>query len=1268
NTIKMTLQDLTWGASVWSGSQWLAGAVDGSTRVVCSFVSQTGSPPLWTYNYSVGASTMVSGHKYEVRVWAKDNAGNWTNGGVGEGNGYGVYIQAPGAGSTDTVKRFWYESTPPNSAITSQTNGSRYSTLGMLSGNAQDTGAVLNAGIASLVPDGGIKILISNSADDNSGFYFLWASTGTMQTGSANWITVDNNVSGNWDKTLLTCVDFAQNTTYWIRVKSKDAARPSGTDSVTDQGNEESPAPFVWITWDSEKPKVFTTQPDPTNSSTGNNGRMNSLTTISGTCVDNGTIAVPNGKIATSGGIELNIVDLDGGPATWNGLPTGWAGGDNPNTWVSTSTFIGVSSGTWTYSVPVSSWTNAHKYRIRVRAKDASNPANYTTTGICVSTFTYDTAPPVTGVSYPSGTPAYLKLLTGNINGTTDDIYTTLVQLKIRRNDGWTYDGSVFADDGVPNIYDSGGNWKTVTLTPTTWNYSDLTEAKLTDGYRYEVLTKSQDLATNLENISSPLKALTTFYFDTTIPVKSTITYPTSTPATDIAQIRGDCADPITNYYNTGIAEVNIRIRDTENYLPGNATYWNGAGGWVEDLTHNTAAIWRATTLSSNATGWWWPGATGDTVPDWTSNKIYEISAKAKDRALNWGTNYSTQTFKRDTAPPTVAINKPSTGELYRNSVLSITGNATDPGTTSKIKEVHYAVRDLTLGATWWTGAAWLSGTDTTYWVTLTSTPVQYFPDGTNVTWSTGAVNFASGSGHYYRISARAMDVPGNTTAVADHKTKYLYYDTQAPTTTLTNIIDGNVYPSSLLTISGSAGDTFNPNAADVKKVEVKISEGSNYWSPYTGWTTNNVWYSSSPSQGSGIYSAGVWMTSAAWTNNITYTIKYKGHDNSRDETEAENGNFEAEDAAHTKTFTYDTERPISTCTYPASPNGQRIVSFATISGTAADVGSNANLRIKPNFEGVNIYDTTSGFLKTLNASQQWVDGDTGLYLPVVYTQYTGSSSSGTWKYTITYPTNVWVNGNNYRIRTRAQDVAGWDESGTVERTFIVDTSSPTSTVAIPTGGSIVSSLPTISVNAPSDTATMKMRLKHVSGGTTFWWTGSWNSGTDDDGSWLSISPSWIYSHADFVDKSAWNHVSVSQGTTFYLRTKAQDDAGNVEEVNNTIIFRFDDDPPTASIAAPPVQYNSVTLAGRYSVLPTISGTCSDAPAGVQTPSGIAFTLTDGTSYYTNSQEWLTAVSTCTATLSANATYWSKGGTGYINNKVYSLKVWGTDSVGNVNY
>ncbi|MEW6555741.1 MAG: hypothetical protein AB1349_00125, partial [Elusimicrobiota bacterium] len=1212
--VQMTLQDLTWGTSFWSGSQWLAGAVNGSTRVVCN---KSGSGTEITFDYSVGASTMVSGHKYEVRVWARDNAGNWTA-------NYGDYLQ----GATDTVKRFWYESTEPNSVILSQTEGQRYSSLTTISGTAEDTGATpYNAGVADL-SDGGIKIQISNS--DDSKFYFRWASSGTMQaSGTGNYFTVGEFAAPPvWSTAALAaCADFIDDAQYIIRVKAKDKARPSANDTVTNSGNEEVTISSINFIWDSQAPKVFTTNPQD------NAGRKNTLATISGTCVDNNTVDNPKGKMATSNTVELNIVDIDGGPATWKG--NGWETGDNPNTWVSTSTFVGYSSGTWSYGITDSTWTSGHQYRIRVRVKDATLPSPGLYSSVCVSTFTYDTARPESAVSYPATSPAYLKTF-GTISGTCSDDTQTM-KIKIRRNDGRTF----LATSGLADkfevdsadIYADGGNWNTVSPTPPTWSYGTFTDAYLANGYRYEILTKAWDEATNPENITSPLKNLTTFFYDLTIPVRSTITYPTATPETTISIIRGDCSDPVVNYFNTGIAEVTIRIRDTENYLPGGATYWNGAGSWVQDNTHN--ANWLTCTLSPNSTGWWY----NTSIPNWTSDKVYEITARAKDKALNWGTDYSTQTFKRDTSAPVVTLQKPINNDYRLKTLATISGSATDPASTSNVDRVDYAIRNLTLGSTYWNPATgqWIETANTTYWLSLYPTPAA------TVVWSTGAVSFTAG--HYYKISVRAKDAPGNITADANCPIKNFYYDASAPTTTITNITNNAVY-SSLPTVSGQAGDNPLPNQSGVKRVEVKIYDGTQYWVPTRSpqWGAEE-WYNSQ-------YSGGVWTTTCPWTNDKTYTITYRGEDLCYDESEAQNGNVEAD---NTRTFTYDTQAPISTTTFPAAPNGQTINWLPTISGTAEDPGTNANLAVKSNSVRINIYNKSDN--QTLKADQTWEATDTGLYLTCTNLQ----DNWTTWQYVITYPTAVWTNGREYRIRTKAYDLADTAETGTPERTFIIDTSSPTPVITKP-NATVHNEMATISGTSSSDTYDVKIRTKKFEAGATYWWIGDqWSSTNYDDYpsvAWRAYSgtpANWYYTCPEFQTSSAF-----TTGTTYYVTARAWDNATNWQD-SESKQFRFDNTPPTVSISAPPAQ------SGRYKTLPTISGYCSDNPAGVQT---VYFTLTDGTSWYKDvTQEWLTTVSTGTAVLSANATYWYETPiSNYVTDKQYTLKVWAQDTVGNYNY
>ena len=229
------------------------------------------------------------------------------------------------------------------------------------------------------------------------------------------------------------------------------------------------------------------------------------------------------------------------------------------------------------------------------------------------------------------------------------------------------------------------------------------------------------------------------------------------------------------------------------------------------------------------------------------------------------------------------------------------------------------------------------------------------------------------------------------------------------------------------------------------------------------------------------------------------------------------------------------------------------------------------------------------------------------------------------------------------------------------ERTFTIDTSSPTPVITKPSAA-IHNEMATISGTSDADTYDVKIRTKKFEGGTTSWWIGDSWSTTDYDAypsvAWRAYSgtpANWEYTCTQFDNSSAF-----TTGTTYYVTVRAWDSATNWRD-SESKQFRFDNTPPTSSIAAPPAQ------SGRYKTLPTISGYCSDAPAGVQT---IYFTLTDGTSWYKDStQEWLTAVSTGTAALSSGNTYWYETPiSNYVTDKIYALKVWGKDTVTNENY
>ena len=100
-------------------------------------------------------------------------------------------------------------------------------------------------------------------------------------------------------------------------------------------------------------------------------------------------------------------------------------------------------------------------------------------------------------------------------------------------------------------------------------------------------------------------------------------------------------------------------------------------------------------TLSSNATGWWYNAS----IPDWTSDKIYEITAKAKIKRQTGELIIHSNIQKRyrsadgNHRSPTLMI---YTETHYR----LLPAILPTPVATSKIKEVHYAVRNLTLGTT----------------------------------------------------------------------------------------------------------------------------------------------------------------------------------------------------------------------------------------------------------------------------------------------------------------------------------------------------------------------------------------------------------------------------------------------------------------------------------------------------------------------------------------------------------------------------------------
>ncbi|MBI5239353.1 MAG: right-handed parallel beta-helix repeat-containing protein [Elusimicrobia bacterium] len=178
----------------------------------------------------------------------------------------------------------------------------------------------------------------------------------------------------------------------------------------------------------------------------------------------------------------------------WDG--TGWVGSPTPRP----VTFVGLSSGTWTYpgatgdSIPT--WGDGQNYDLYVKATDSL--ANVQSP-LSTTTFSFDTTPPISTVTAPAD--ASSSGVFAPILGTADDPGGTLVQVMVSISSGpsfgscWT--GAAWA--GCPS-------WQVASLVANDWSYVTVPSGgDLVPGTVYHIQSRAIDLANNSETPGAPI-------------------------------------------------------------------------------------------------------------------------------------------------------------------------------------------------------------------------------------------------------------------------------------------------------------------------------------------------------------------------------------------------------------------------------------------------------------------------------------------------------------------------------------------------------------------------------------------------------------------------------------------------------------------------------------------------------------------------------------------------------------------------------------------
>jgi hypothetical protein len=312
--------------------------------------------------------------------------------------------------------------------------------------------------------------------------------------------------------------------------------------------------------------------------------------------------------------VKVNIYDTINNK-TYNGNtdPTSWDSGSLTDSthWFNTS-FVGVSSGVWTFSSPA--WQHTIQYRLVSKAYDkaGNTQVSLSTVNFIYDIYQSDPEMPDSSISVPVNNQNFNYKFTQMTGSSLDNVRGVVagVKLKIIRypnpylSESTTYywnnitqnwDSAdpnsnqpkwpdTSADDGSFNTNAENWHWNTPQSGAAAVNFWQA-------GRKYDAVSTSYDKAGNYE-----IKWTTnTFVYETDIPT-ATITYPlTNGYVTQNGKVTGVSADN----YPGQVANVYVRIKRDDNQYYNS----NGMGGWQGTSTFNDVVTYGY--LSSNGTYWY---------------------------------------------------------------------------------------------------------------------------------------------------------------------------------------------------------------------------------------------------------------------------------------------------------------------------------------------------------------------------------------------------------------------------------------------------------------------------------------------------------------------------------------------------------------------------------------------------------------------------------------------------------------------------------------
>ncbi|MDD5655836.1 MAG: hypothetical protein PHF00_01080, partial [Elusimicrobia bacterium] len=1168
-----TSENVWWTTAPAAGFTVNQGNIHWSTNVYRSGAKWVYAPAEWR------APGFSDGVTYKVFVRARDKAGNWTS-----------EVSNPATFPAAYKQAFKFDVTRPTATASGPANGSENgSALASLGGQGTDSGEGLS-GVAYVYA---AVQHVYGAPIGELGKYWDWTSGFTVGSlgapPGAGWVqvassTLYDQASVAWS-TPVPAGMLTSSNTYRVVAVALDQA-------TNLQQNPAAAGAGATFHYDTQLPTAAFTAPaaPPAPAVTPYFNAANlAATAMAGTANDEATGA------AGLASVQI-LLKAETSGATWNGGTSGttddWDYTGSKNTqWRTVSGNLTA----WTKSLPpMPSDFDSRRMRLWVRAADrAGNQSPTPSDGEILSndnpaasgggkawTFTYDNAPPMSGVTAP---PRYFNTAPTSISGTSADQYDTrepsgvyTMFLRYQRSSTTKKFWSQVADDWLDtdayyyHAWDSNGN---------PWSFTIVGNGPFEDGYEYGVNSRARDAAGNSEPVSSTY----TFIVDRSTPI-SKPSFPAHNGFTSGTTISGT-ADDFFCALKTALCDQPYGGRHFQSGIEGSSVtvavervsdgWW-----WDGDSFENTGApVWSTAAFVGDSSGTWTYALPGSGAL--VSPNNYRVSSRVlRDRAGNVESAITTNTFTYDTGAP-VALATAPTGSVGAAPFIYGTARDEAPGVLDVVRLRLQEANDCNdpdfgchmgqywNGKVWQSQEVWLSSgeiggliVDSTYsWKWDTNAPAG--PDRNPVAWD----NQTS-----YWVTVRGIDKANNIEnlhAVMPDITFRLETPDATASFTKPPAPNGLHYgPNTAGNVTNLLGEGNNMKlTAGIKLYLQRLTAPTSYWNDVAHvWTDDSAVYTPVDVQDG---SPQIWSHSL----NGPYTVA-----NAQYELKViPVNNADQAGAPATRSFVFDKVTPAGQI---LSPSGAAcggadacVNGWPNLSGTFQDSGSVDTPSIDISSVGVRI--------KRVSDGTYWNGADfTGTLSEVAPPSLGYTAPDYSWSTaTLVAALDKLNDGEKYSVIARAMDKAGnemgggSDENQMARFTVLYDTSPATAYLVGPSSGEVYMSLAQLSGTAGDRYGTAK------------------DAGVDraeisirypfDDVCWSETNMQFNVACPHFftVGPSPWTYAEaaltgqLTSGRDYTVTVRAVDKAANVQTSfaipASSRTFYVDKNPPTAGFTKP---------------------------------------------------------------------------------------------------